>query len=58
MWDGIAFKKLGSAAYAEQLIRLNPQYREIYLFPAGIELLLPEVEQATRPAENLPPWKR
>ena len=58
MWDGIAFKKLGSAAYAEQLIRLNPQYRDIYLFPAGILLQLPEIERTARPADNLPPWKR
>lgn len=58
MWDSIAYRELGSEAYTDKLMRLNQQYREIYIFPAGIELLLPEVEQATRPAENLPPWKR
>lgn len=58
MWDSIAYRELGSEAYTDKLMRLNQQYREIYIFPAGIELLLPEVEQAARPAENLPPWKR
>ena len=58
MWDSIAFKKLGSAAYAVQLVQLNPQYREIYLFPAGILLQLPEIERTARASVNLPPWKR
>ena len=58
MWDSIAYRELGSEAYTDKQMRLNQQYLEIYIFLAGIELLLPEVEQATRPAENLPPWKR
>ena len=55
MWDSIAYRELGSEAYTDKLMRLNQAYREIYIFPAGIELQLPEVEQAARPAENLPP---
>ncbi len=58
MWDGIAYRELGSAAYAGELIRLNQRYREIYIFPAGVELVLPEIERTARPGENLPPWKR
>ncbi|MCX4266801.1 MAG: tail protein X [Firmicutes bacterium] len=58
MWDSIAYRELGSEAYTDKLMRLNQQYLEIYIFPAGIELQLPEVEQAARLAEDLPPWKR
>ena len=58
MSDSIAYRELGSEAYTDKLMRLNQQYLEIYIFPAGIELQLPEVEQAARLAEDLPPWKR
>ena len=58
MWDSIAYRELGSEAYTDKLMRLNQQYLEIYIFPAGIELQLPEVEHAARLAEDLPPWKR
>lgn len=58
MWDSIAYKELGSEAYTDKIMRLNQQYREIYIFPAGLELQLPEPQQAARPADNLPPWKR
>lgn len=58
MWDSIAYKELGSEAYTDKIMCLNQQYREIYIFPAGLELQLPEVEQAAWPADNLPPWKR
>lgn len=56
MWDSIAYSQLGSVAYTDQLMRLNQQYLDFYIFPAGIVLTLPE------PVENvsgtLPPWKR
>lgn len=56
MWDSIAYSQLGNVAYTDQLMRLNQQYLDFYIFPAGIVLTLPE------PVENvsgaLPPWKR
>lgn len=58
MWDSIAYRQLGSAAYADKFIQLNQQHRETYIFPAGVELILPEIERAAKPADNLPPWKR
>jgi len=57
MWDSIAYQQLGSVAYTDQLMQLNRQYRNIYIFPAGIVLRLPEIEQTARPSDNLPPWK-
>lgn len=56
MWDGIAYKTLGDETYTDRLIQLNPQYRRIFIFPAGIMLQIPEAE--TRISSDLPPWKR
>lgn len=56
MWDGIAYKTLGDEAYMDRLMKLNPQYRRTFVFPAGITLTVPEPE--TRVSSDLPPWKR
>lgn len=56
MWDGIAYKTLGDEVYTDRLMKLNPQYRRTFVFPAGITLTVPEPE--TRVSSDLPPWKR
>ena len=56
MWDGIAYKTLGDEAYTDKLMKANPKFRRLVIFPAGITLDIPEPE-ARIPAE-LPPWKR
>ncbi len=59
MWDSIAYCRLGSVAYTDLLIRQNLQYHDIYIFPAGIVMELPEVDVAVdRAADALPPWKQ
>lgn len=55
-WDMIAYKQLGSTYYTDRLVSANLKYREILLFPAGIELVLPEIPET--PSSTLPPWKR
>ena len=55
-WDMIAYKKLGGTKYTDQLVSANLEYRETFLFPAGVTLRLPEIVK--NPNENLPPWKR
>ena len=56
MWDSIAYRQLGSTPYTDRLIDANLEHRDIYLFPSGIVLVLPEIE---RPVNSLlPPWKR
>lgn len=55
-WDMIAHKKLGSTNYTDQLISANLEHREIFLFPAGVTLRLPEITKT--PTGDLPPWKR
>lgn len=56
MWDSIASEQLGSASYMDLLINANMAYRDIYLFPSGVVLTLPEIEAPIN--SQLPPWKR
>lgn len=56
MWDAIAYEQLGSVNYTDRLMNLNQQYRNIYIFPSGVVLTLPERE--TKINSSLPPWKR
>lgn len=56
MWDSIAYTQLGSTDYTDRLINLNTQYRDYYIFPAGITLELPEV--AAKPPNTAPPWRK
>ena len=55
MWDSIAHAQLGDAAHTDKLMNANLRYREIYIFPAGIALNLPEPGE--RAGTTLPPWK-
>ena len=55
-WDMIAYRKLGSTDYTDQLVSANPDPDAKLLFPAGVTLRLPEIEE--KPNANLPPWKR
>ena len=56
MWDGLAYEQMGSSIYADKLMKANPQYLNYYIFPAGIELVIPAVEEET--VANVPIWKR
>jgi phage tail protein X len=55
MWDSVAYTQLGSTSYTDKLIEANLEYRELFLFPAGVVLKLPEIETAVN--SSLPPWK-
>lgn len=55
-WDIIAYKRLGSTDYTDQLISANLEYVGTLIFPAGVTLRLPSIEEKT--SGNLPPWKR
>lgn len=56
MWDQITADQMGSVLYMDKLIKANAKYAAVFVFPAGIVLTIPEVEDE----ENLelPPWKR
>ena len=57
MWDSIGHKQYGNARAMTELINANQQYADIYIFPAGVVLEIPDLEQH---ADNtqVPPWKR
>lgn len=55
-WDAIAYKVLGSESHTNKLIEANKQHRNIFIFSAGTELTIPDIQPAV-PVE-LPPWKR
>lgn len=57
MWDSIAYTQLGDVAYTDKLMNLNRQYRDYFIFPAGIVLTLPDAV-AERVPDSAPPWKR
>lgn len=55
-WDLIAYKALGNEYYTDLLMKANLQYKETFIFSAGVILTLPEIE--TPLPDSLPPWKR
>lgn len=56
-WDGIAYKVYGDTKYTDVLISANYRHRYVYIFSAGIELDVPDVETRITP-DDLPPWKK
>ena len=54
-FDIIAFRELGSSKYLKELLKANPQHLETFIFPANIELILPEIE-LEKAKTNLPSW--
>lgn len=55
-WDYIAYKTLGDERLASQFIEANIEHVETVIFPAGVQLKIPEIEEPI--STNLPPWKR
>ena len=57
-WDLIAFRELGSCSRMRELMNANYEYRAYTVFPAGIKLVLPDVDEEDAVYLDLPPWKR
>lgn len=55
-WDIVAYKVYGNEMYMDTLIKANIEYKDTYIFPAGVVLTLPEIEFTV--SESLPPWKQ
>lgn len=53
-WDKIAYKALGDGFKMHLMIEENPEYVEVFVFPAGVELKVPDLEDEGN--ENLPEW--
>lgn len=56
MWDKIAYEQMGSVLHLDKLIKANVKYAAFFVFPAGVVLTIPEVEDEVN--MELPPWKR
>ena len=56
-FDLVAFKTLGSCNYVESLINANRNYVDTFIFSAGVELTVPDIEEEQK-VSSLPPWKR
>lgn len=56
-WDGIAYKTMGNELYMDKIILANPEYKEVYLFSAGVVLNIPDIPRPV-PSVTLPPWRR
>ena len=52
----MAYKAYGNEMYMDTLIKANIEYKDTYIFPAGVVLTLPEIELTV--SESLPPWKQ
>lgn len=55
-WDSISFKLFSSSNYIPTLINLNQQHMHVYIFSAGVKLLVPN--EIVNSSLDLPPWKR
>jgi len=55
-WDILALDFYDDETLASLIIQANPQYSHILVFPAGIKLKIPIIEEPA--SETLPPWKR
>ena len=56
-WDGIAYKVYGDTKFTDVLLEANIEYRNVFIFSAGVVLEVPEVETRIT-SDDLPPWKR
>lgn len=56
MWDKIAYEQMGSVLYTDELMKANVKYAALVVFPAGVVLTIPAVEDKEN--MELPPWKR
>ena len=55
-WDIIAYKVWGDEMYMDILMKENLEYKDIFIFPSGIVLKLPEI--TLKVSTSLPLWKR
>lgn len=54
MWDKIAYDQMGSEDFMGELIRNNDELVDIVVFPAGIEVDIPEVDDTQT---EFPSWR-
>ncbi|MDO5784729.1 MAG: tail protein X [Eubacteriales bacterium] len=53
-WDAIAHRVLGDAMLMDRMIAANQEYCEVFIFPAGVRLAVPDIEDGGN--VTVPPW--
>lgn len=57
-WDLVSTSHYGTPFYADVLQEANPDVPLTPLLPAGLELVIPDVEEPVTEISVTPPWKR
>lgn len=57
MWDDIAYNLYGSSAHTGKLIKANQDYVDTYIFPAGVVLDVPDLNDNDIEISVIPPWR-
>lgn len=58
-WDILALNNLGSDMLVNILIAANLKHRNTAIFPAGVDLQIPDIDtDELKASEGLPIWKR
>ena len=55
-WDTIAYTQMGSCLYTKDIMWNNRSYLDLYTFPAGVVLTIPEASPLV--TADMPPWKQ
>lgn len=55
-FDSLALTMYNDEKLASYIIEFNPDYADVIIFDANVELRLPIVERTDTP-ETLPPWR-
>jgi len=56
-WDLISYRLAGTPEQVIPLMQANKAYTEVFIFPAGVVLTVPELDSVID-YDTLPPWKR
>lgn len=56
-FDALALHYFDEETLASEIIQANPDYCDVLIFDAGVELIIPDEPDVTLP-ETLPPWRR
>ena len=58
-WDIISKRVYDNELFLNVLITANIEHSKTVIFPAGVELEIPDIDiTSTKYDANLPPWKR
>ena len=57
-FDSIAFDFYTEEKLASTIIEANTRYADVLIFEAGVELIIPFIEEYEETPASLPPWSR